>query len=91
MEPNMVQATFRYPDGPRIEAILLSKNTYSMRLVPRGAADTLELRLNYGQWHDEDGAPVEIEWLISEGHAAEVFSQPVAARALAALPRQVAE
>lgn len=89
----MVQVTFSYPDGPKIEAVLLSRGRYSMRLVPRGVADTLELRLSYGQWSDENGVPVEIEWLVSDGHAEEMFSQPLAGKALALalLAPQVAE
>ena len=38
-----------------------------MRLISRDGDDTLELRLNRGKWSDEDGVPVELEALISDG------------------------
>jgi len=64
-----------------------------MRLVSRGVGDTQELRLSYGQWSDENGVPVEIEWVVSDGHAEQMFSQPLAGKALALalLAPQVAE
>ena len=68
---HMVQATICYPDGRRIEVVLLSISAHSMRLISREGADTLELRLDCGQWSDELGVPVQLEALISDG-------QPVA-------------
>jgi hypothetical protein len=70
----MVQATICYPDGTRIDAILLAMDGHSMRLISRDGADTLELRLDRGKWSDEDGVPVELDALISDG-------QPVASMA----------
>lgn len=63
----MVQATICYPDGTRIEAILLSIDGHSMRLISREGDDTMELRLDRGKWSDEHGVAVELEALISDG------------------------
>jgi hypothetical protein len=63
----MVQATICYPDGTRVEAILVSIDRHSMRLLTREGEDTLELRLDRGNWSDEHGVAVELEALISDG------------------------
>jgi hypothetical protein len=63
----VVQATICYPDGTRIEAILLSIDGHSMRLISREGDDTMELRLDRGKWSDEHGVAVELEALISDG------------------------
>ena len=65
----MIQATILYPDGRRVEAVVLAIGRHSIRAIPRDGADTLELSLQYGQWCDETGAPVEVESLLSDGDA----------------------
>ena len=54
-----------YPDAQRVEALALTIDRDVIRVVPRGSADTVEYRLNYGQWTDENGVPVEFESFIA--------------------------
>jgi hypothetical protein len=50
-----------YPNDQRVEALALSVGRFTMRVVPRGAPDMVELKLINGQWTDENGASIEFE------------------------------
>jgi hypothetical protein len=50
--------------GGRHEAILLAAGTSRLRVVVRGARDTVELRRAEGGWFCEDGEPVEFESMV---------------------------
>ncbi len=56
-----MQATILYGASQRVEVVVLSVGRYAMRVVPRESDDTMELTLQYGQWVDEAGVPVEFE------------------------------
>jgi len=56
-----MQAIILYPDAQRIEALVVPVGRYAIRAVPVNSDDTIELRLNYGQWEDETGVPIEFE------------------------------
>ena len=47
--------------GVRTEAILLSADKTSLRVVARGGDDTMELRRINGAWETEAGKRLEIE------------------------------
>ena len=51
--------------GGRHEAVLLAASASRMRVAVRGARDTIELRVAYGQWLCEDGEPVEFESILA--------------------------
>ena len=56
-----------YESGQRTEGILLAVSPGRLRIVIRKLHDTTELHLMDGRWMSEDGDPVEIESLISNG------------------------
>ncbi len=56
-----MQATIRYPDAQRLEVVVLFIGQFVMRIAPRDAEDAVELTLQYGQWTDETGMPIEFE------------------------------
>jgi len=58
---------FSYESGQRTEGILLAVSPGRLRVVVRKLNDTVEFRLTEGRWISEDGDPVEIESLISDG------------------------
>ena len=58
----------RFP-GQLTEGILLSMNQDSMRVVLRGAGDTVELRRVRGRWLEENDQPVDFEVLLTDSHA----------------------
>ncbi len=60
-----MQAMIRYPNGRRVEALVLSIGRNVIRMVPRQGADTVELRLSYGRWTDESGVPIEFESFVA--------------------------
>jgi hypothetical protein len=60
-----MEMILRYQTGLRAEAVLLAAGADRMRIAVRDGADTVELRLVFGQWVSEDGGPLEIESLIS--------------------------
>ncbi len=54
----------RYPDGSRVQALLLSEGSDRMRVTIPGRRDTLELHLVNERWVDEDGHKVSIEAMV---------------------------
>jgi hypothetical protein len=54
----------RYPDGSRIQALLLSEGSDRLRVIIPGRKDTLELHLVNERWADEDGNKVSIEAML---------------------------
>jgi hypothetical protein len=47
-----------------------------MRVVPRWAADIVELKLINDRWTDETGAPIEFESLYLEGDLTGTLEMP---------------
>ena len=60
-----MQAIICYPNHQRIEVLVLFAGRFTMRVVPRHRADTIELKLAYGQWTDEAGESIEFEALLA--------------------------
>lgn len=56
----------RYPTLQRVEAILLSATTDRLRVVVKNDDDTLELHCINDQWFSDQGAPVEIDSLMTD-------------------------
>jgi hypothetical protein len=55
----------RYPDGRRVDALLLSQEPSVMRVAIPGRNDTLELTLVRERWVDDDGQKVSIEAIVA--------------------------
>jgi hypothetical protein len=51
----------RYPNGRRLEALLLKRGEDEMRVVLRGRNETLELQVIAGRWFTQSGERVSIE------------------------------
>ena len=69
-----------YESGRRAEGILLAVGPSRLRVVVQERNDdTLELSLMDGRWMSEDGEPVEIESLISDGETPMAWFYPRAA------------
>ena len=54
----------RYPDGSRVQALLLSEGSGRLRVTIPGRRDTLELQLVNERWVDEEGHKVSIEAMV---------------------------
>ena len=50
-----------------VEAILLSATPDRLRVVMRSHADTLDLHRVDGHWFSDQGSPVEIESIMTDG------------------------
>ncbi len=56
----------RYPNGRRVEALVLLRGERVMRVAVRGRNETLEFRLVSNRWISEDGQRVSIEAVLSD-------------------------
>ena len=56
----------RYPNGRRVDALLLRREDSQMRIVVRGRNETLELHFTGGSWFTEDGERVSIEAILMD-------------------------
>jgi hypothetical protein len=56
----------RYPDGKRVEALLLVREGDRMRVMVHGRNDTLELKLFRDRWVDDDEQKVSIEAMVTD-------------------------
>jgi hypothetical protein len=56
----------RYPNGKRVEALLLCRERDRMRVMVHGRNDTLELKLIRDRWVDDDGQKVSIEAIVPD-------------------------
>jgi hypothetical protein len=54
----------RYPNGKRVDALLLSREHDRLRVAIQGRNDTLELKLVRERWVDDDGQKVSIEAMV---------------------------
>lgn len=55
----------RYPNGRRVDALLLSREPERLRMALHRRNDTLELRLIRERWVDDDGQKVSIEAMVA--------------------------
>jgi hypothetical protein len=56
----------RYPNGRRVDALLLRREDTQMRIILRGRNETLELQFIGGSWFTEDGERVSIEAILMD-------------------------
>jgi hypothetical protein len=54
----------RYPNGKRLDALVLSMGGDAMRIAVRGRNETMELEFVYDRWISEDGQRVSIEAIL---------------------------
>jgi hypothetical protein len=73
----------RYPDGRRVDAVLLSEEPGRLRVAIHGRNDTLELRLVRERWVDDDGQKVSIEAIVAAPRGG---NEPARATAAGASP-----
>jgi hypothetical protein len=59
----------RYPNGKRVEALLLLREPDRLRVMVHGRTDTLELKLVRDRWVDDDGHKVSIEAMVTDRYA----------------------
>jgi hypothetical protein len=72
--------TFRFPDGRRLEGVLLAVGKNEMRVGVPGHPDVLGFRLVEGYWTAENGERIELESLIRTSAA----DMPAEVRSLSA-------
>ena len=66
-----MEAIISYRDGRRVEVLVATVGRFTMRVIARESGDATDLRLDYGQWVDEAGMPVEFDaFLIDDAAAA---------------------
>lgn len=58
---------FSFPDGRRIEGILLAVSSDQIRIAITGEEDAVEFRRLDGYWNTEDGVRIELESAITDG------------------------
>jgi hypothetical protein len=56
----------RYPNGKRVDALLLCREQDQMRVMVHGRNDTLELEFIRDRWVDDDGQKVSIEAMVAD-------------------------
>jgi hypothetical protein len=64
----MVYVTMTIPESGRHDGILLALSKGQMRIALDGSTDVVELRAADGQWALEDGTPVELDGLFTDGN-----------------------
>lgn len=63
----MLYLTIRFPESGKHDGILLALSKGQMRIALEGCTDVVELREVEGQWTRDDGAPVELDGLFTDG------------------------
>ena len=63
----MVCVIMHSASGRTIEGVLLKSNRDRMRVAAPGSDDTWELRRADGVWSMEDGTPVELDAVFTDG------------------------
>jgi hypothetical protein len=58
---------FSFPDGRRMEGILLAVSPDQIRIAITGEEDAVEFRRLDGYWNTEDGVHIELESVITDG------------------------
>ena len=64
----MVYLTMTFPEGGKQDGILLALSKGQVRIALEGCSDIVELREIEGQWALEDGTPVELHGLFTDGN-----------------------
>ena len=80
-----MRLVIQYSNNCRSDAVLLAADRRTMRIIPTGERDTLELHRENDCWYLENGEPVEIESLVlTPGMEAATFCSSVYPRTLTA-------
>ena len=80
-----MRMTMRYPNGVRVEAVLLAASRERMRVVIDSQGDTAELHLVDSCWYTDTGSKIEIEALVAlEGTEVSNFCAAVYPRTMTA-------
>lgn len=64
----MVYLTMTFPEGGKQDGILLALSKGQMRIALEGCPDVVELLEIEGQWTQDDGTPVELHGLFTDGN-----------------------
>jgi hypothetical protein len=64
----MLYVTMTFSKNGRQEGILLALSKGRMRIALEGCPDVVELREGGGRWTLDDGTPVELDGLFTDGH-----------------------
>ena len=72
--------TMKDGTGRTIDAFLLAASPNNMRLAVRDSSDALELIYTYGEWRTEDGLPIEIEFIQTDGRLGQEFFERCTSR-----------
>ena len=65
----MLYVTMRIPENEKQDGIVLAWSKGHLRIAMEDCADVVELRDVNGQWTLEDGTPVELDGLFTDGSA----------------------
>jgi len=68
-----------FPQGKRVEAVILSAGDDRMRVAISGRNDVTELQKIDGRWMSEGGTPVELGALVARGGEAQKRPRVLAA------------
>ena len=63
----MLYLTMRFPESGNHDAILLAWSKGQARIALEGCTDVVEIREMEGQWTLDDGTPVELDGLFTDG------------------------
>jgi len=63
----MLYLTMTFPENERQDGVLLAWSKGQMRVALGGCSDVVELREAEGQWTLDDGTPVELDGLLTDG------------------------
>jgi hypothetical protein len=80
----MVYLTMTFPEGGKQDGILLASSKGQMRIALEGCTDVVELREAEGQWTLEDGTPVELHGMFTDGNTDLTLFSELYPRVLAA-------
>jgi|SRR5579872_52020 len=63
----MLYLTMTFPENGKQDGVLLALSNGQMRIALEGCPDAVELREVAGQWALDDGTPVELDGLLTDG------------------------
>ena len=80
----MLYLTMTFSKNEKQDGILLALSNGQMRIALEGRTDVVELRQLEGQWILDDGTPVELDGLFTDGNTDLALFTALYPRALAA-------
>jgi len=64
----MLYLTMTFPQNEKHDGILLALSKGEMRIALEGCSDVVELREAEGHWTLDDGTPVDLDGLFTDGN-----------------------